>query len=144
MASLNVALINEFQILRKYKLSILACTVDQKYTDNAILGQDVLDGVWTKPNWKNPKIALYDDLLENLHQDFRNIPKTSVEFDTWSSAIFTKHGVKQKPKFKTQELEQLWDLTHGVKAEDVGLKHTQVARLWRKFVKEALENLPNT
>lgn len=44
MASLNVNLIHQFNILRKYKLSIVATTINEQYVDNAILGQDILDG----------------------------------------------------------------------------------------------------
>lgn len=144
MSSLNVALINEFQILRKYKLSIVACTVNEKYTDNAILGQDVLDGVWTKPNWKNPKIALYDDLLENIHSTYSNIPKTSIKFNTWSSAPFTKHGKSRMPAFKDKDLEILWKWANGAKQSELVSQPNVFHRIARKFLKDALEKADYT
>lgn len=139
MASLTVELINEFQILRKYKLSIIATTITEKHADSTILDPSIIDGYFDKPNWKDPKLAYYTDQLEDFFQDWHNLPKTNIKFDTYSSALFTKTSVKRKPKFKTKELDDLWNLTHGVTAEDLGLHSQQVARLWRKYVKESLE-----
>lgn len=144
MASLTVDLLNEFQILRKYKLSIVATTITEKQADGAILDPSIVDGYFVKPNWKNPKVAHYEDLLERTFESWFDLPKTNINFDTYSSAPFTKYGVKRKPKFKTKELENLWDLTHGVKAEELGLHAQQVARLWRKYVKEVMEREHHT
>lgn len=139
MATLTVDLLNEFQVLRKFKLSILADTISEELSDNAILDPSLIDGFFLKPNWKNPKVVRYEDYLEPIYERWHDIPKTSIEYDTWDSSPFTKHGEKQKPKFKTQEMQHLWDLTHGVKSKDLGLNPAQVYRLWRKFVKEILE-----
>lgn len=143
MASLTVDLLNEFQILRKFKLSIVATTITEQQTDSGILDPSIIDGYFTKPNWKNPKIALYYDQLEEFKEYWYNLPGTSLKFDTYSSAPFTKHGAKRHPKLKTQELQHLWDLTHGMSAKDLGLQNMQVARLWRKFVKDTLETQYN-
>ena len=139
MASLTVDLLNEFQILRKHKLSVVATTITEKQTDGAILDPSIIDGYFTKPNWKNPKIALYYDILEEFTEYWYSMPKTSIHFDTYSSAPFKKHGKKRKPRLKTEELNNLWDLTHGVTSKALNLQPQQVARLWRKYVKEKLE-----
>ena len=139
MASLNVELINELQVIRKHKLSLLATTIEDTNTDKAILSASVLDGVFVKPYFKNPKIAYFDDRLENNSQTLKGIPKTTVQYDTWDSAPFTKYGEKRKPKFKTQEMEQLWDLTHGKTGKALGMHPQQVHRLYQKYIKESLE-----
>ena len=144
MASLNLKLIDQLQILRKYKLSTLAITVNEKYVDNAALGSDVLDGVFEKPDYKNQKLALYIDYLEYYTQTLTGIPGTSIEFDTWDVAPFKEHAPTRKPKFKKKEMNILWDLTHGKTANELGLHSQQIARLWRKYVKESLEREPHT
>jgi hypothetical protein len=139
MSSLNVKLIDELQILRKHKLSTIAVTVDEKYIDQTALGSDVLDGVFIKPDYKNPKVALYVDNLEDFKKRIIGIPRTSLDFDTWDVAPFKEHGEKEKPAFKEEMKAGLWDLTHGKTAKEIGWDPQQVARNWRKFVKEMLE-----
>jgi len=144
MASLNIKLINEFQIMRKYKLSTVATTIDEQYVDKAVLGSQILDGYFLKNNWKNPKIAIYDDFLEIFRVRLYPINATSIKYDTWDSAVFEEHGASMKPVFKDKDLDNLWDLTHGKTGEDLGLHAQQIARLWRKYVKECLEREHHT
>ena len=144
MSSLNVKLLDDLQILRKYKLSIIFIAPHEKYVDSAALGSDVIDAVFIKPNFKNPKIALYDDWLEGTSLTFTDIPRTSINFDTWDVAPFTEHGPKKKPKFKDRDLEILWDWSHGATVKDLGLHPQQINRLVRKFIKEALEREHHT
>jgi len=139
MSSLNVKLIDELQILRKYKLSTVAITVNEKYVDNASLGSDVLDGYFLKPNYKNQKLALYFDLLENYTRTLRGIPRTSIKFDTWDVAPFKEFGKTRRPKFKDDQLNILWDWSNGATYKDVGLHRMQLNRLIRKFIKDRLE-----
>jgi len=140
MARLNVKIINELQILRKYKLSLIIVTVDQKYTDNAILGTDLLDGIFTKPLFQNPKLALYDDNLEELQGSLRDIPKTSIKFDTWDSAPFTEKPSKSKPHISDELESRIWDWAQGGKANAV-FGHTMKAnREIRKYIKRILED----
>ena len=139
MSSLNVKLLDNLQILRKYKLSIIFIAPHEKYIDSAALGSDIVDAVFIKPNYKNPKIALYDDWMEGTTLTLTNIPRTSIKFDTWDVAPFTEHGPKQKPKFKDRDLEILWDWSHGATVKDLGLHPQQINRLCRKFIREVLE-----
>ncbi|MDH7607701.1 MAG: hypothetical protein QHH12_08130 [Candidatus Bathyarchaeota archaeon] len=139
MASLNVKLIDEFQILRKYKLSTVAVTVDEKYIDQTALGSDVLDGIFIKTDYKNPKVALYLDNLEYFRKRITGIPRTSIDFDTWDVAPFKEHGPKAKPAFKDRDLEICWEWSHGKTIKDLGLHNQQLNRIVRKFVKEVME-----
>lgn len=140
MSSLNIKLLKEFQRIRKYKLSTIATTISEDFVDNAMLGEQILDGVMRCPNWNNPKIALYDDFLENFSRNFGGIRNTSIEFDTWDSAPFEEHGQSLKPQFKDRDVQALWNLTHGKTIKEEGLHPQQVARLWRNFVKRVLES----
>jgi len=139
MSKLNVEMLDQLQILRKYKLSLILIAPHDKYIDSATLGSDVLDAIILKPNFKNPKVALYQNIFENLEIWFTDIPATQINFDTWDVAPFRKDSPVRKPKFKEEELNQLWDLTHGKTHKEVGLHSQRVARLWRKYVKESLE-----
>jgi hypothetical protein len=140
MSSLNVKMINQLQILRKYKLSIIGITVNEKYADSAVLGSDVLDGYFEKPNFKNPKVGLFTDFLEDAEKSLTDIPPTSIEFDTWDVAPFTEFGKDRKPKFKEKELQILWEWSHGKGYKDLGLHPMQVNRLTRKFIRKTLES----
>lgn len=139
MSTLTVKLIMEFQILRKYKLSTISCTVNESLVDGSILGPDILDGYFNKPNFRNPKIALYVDMLEYFHKTILGIPRTNIKFDTWDSALFTEHGPLKAPAFKKKHLEQLWKWSHGATYKDLGIHNMQLHRILKKFVKETLE-----
>ena len=139
MSRLNIKLIDDLQVLRKFKLSTVAITVNEKYIDNAVLGTDILDGYFFKPNYKNPKLALYFDHLENYTQTLTGIPRTSIAFDTWDVAAFKEHGLVTKPKFKDEELNILWDWSHGMTVKNLGIHCQEINRLTRKFIKETLE-----
>jgi len=139
MSRLNIKLIDHFQILRKYKLSTLAITVNEKFVDNVALGSDILDGAFLKPNYKNQKIALYRDYLEYFTKSINGIPGTSIKFDTWDVAPFKEYGINTKPKFKDRELEVVWEWSHGKTAKDLGLHSMELHRILKKYCKEVSE-----
>jgi ABC-type sugar transport systems, ATPase components len=139
MSSLNVKLIHQFNTLRKYKLSIVATTINEKYVDSAILGEDTLDGFFFKPNYRNPKVALYQDNLEDLDLDLYDIPKTTVKFDTWDSAPFAEHSPNTKAHFNDKDLEILWRWSNGHTIKALGLHRMKINRLCRKYIRESLD-----
>jgi len=144
MSSLNVKLIHEFHILRKYKLSIVATTINETYTDNAILGEDILDGYFVKPNFRNPKVALYQDYLEDIDFDLYDLPRTTVKFNTWGSAPFREHSKNLTPQFKDKDLEILWKWSQGHTYKDLEVHRMKISRLARKFIRETLEKSCHT
>ena len=139
MSSLNVKLIHHFQKLRKYKLSVVATTIQDKYVDSAVLGEDTLDGYFVKPNYRNPKVALYQDNLEDLDLDIYDIPKTTVKFDTWDSAPFGEHSPNTRAHFKDKDLEILWRWSNGHTIKDLGLHRMKINRLCRKYIRDSLD-----
>jgi len=139
MSSLNVELINELQVIRKHKLSLLATTIEEINTDRAILSPAVLDGIFIKPFFKNPKIAYFNDRLGFLSTILKGIPKTAIQYDTWDSAPFQRYGEKRRPTFKTKEKEQAWQLCHGATGKDLDLHPQQVNRVWKKLLKYYME-----
>jgi len=143
MSKLSIKLIDELQILRKFKLSTIAITVDEKYVDNVALGSDILDGYFLKPDYKNQKFALYQDLLEYFDYEIHNIPGTQIRFDTWDVAPFTEFSQDRKPRFKDKDIELLWRWTQGEEAKSLGLHRGQLSRIRKKFVKETLERMRN-
>lgn len=106
---------------------------------HAILGQDTLDGFFFKPDYKNPKLALYQDYLEDLDQEIYDLPKTSVKFDTWDSAPFTEHSPNSRPQFKDKDLEMLWKWSNGHTIKDLGVHGMKLNRILRKYVRESLD-----
>jgi len=143
MSSLNVKLIDDFQVLRKFKQSTIAITVNEKYCDNVALGSDILDGYFIKPNYQNQKIAYYYDCLENYGKSINGIPGTSIDFDTWDVAPFKEHGPTIKPQFKDHDLEVVYEWSHGKTAKDLGLHSMQLHRILKKYCKELTEREPH-
>jgi len=139
MSSLNVKLIDDFQVLRKFKQSTIAITVNEKYCDNVALGHDILDGYFIKPYYNNQKLALYTDHLEYFTKTITKIPGTSCTFDTWDVAPFKEHAEITKPKFKDHDLEVAYEWSHGKTAKDLGLHSMQLHRILKKIVKEVTE-----
>jgi len=139
MSKLNIKLLDQLQILRKHKLSLILVFPHEKYIDSATLGSDVLDAVIIKPNFQNRHIAIIYDLLQDDQTTFTGIPGTSIDFDTWDVAPFKEHGVAIKPKFKDKDLTVLWEWSHGKTAKEIGLDRKQIHRISTKFIKEVLE-----
>ena len=143
MSRLNVDWLSEMQTIRKHKLSLLATAIDDEDTDKGILRHSVLDGVFTKPYVKaksrKRKIAYFEDKLEDCSKPLRNLPKTSIKFDTWSSAVFKRHGEKQKPPISDEVEAKLWDYARGASYKTLGWHPQQLSRNLRKFVKEVLD-----
>lgn len=140
MCVLNVELINDLQVLRKHKLSTVACTPNEKYVDNASLGSDILDAVFRKPDFRNRKKATFVDLLENRFKTLRAIPKTTIRFDSYDTAPFTLHGPHtQKPVFNDEDKEKLWRVVHGATGKEVGWHTQTLARKMRKLLRFYME-----
>lgn len=143
MSKLNIEILDNLQILRKYKLSILFITPAEKYVDNASLGSDILDAIFIKPNPKNRKVVLCLNLMDDEKTWFNDIPPTSIKFDTWDIAPFKKSGSLKTPKFKEKDLEILWKWSHGETYKDLGVHRMQIHRLTTKFIKEVMERDSN-
>jgi len=140
MSKLNIELLDNLQILRKYKLSIIMVAPHEKYVDSAALGSDVLDGVFIKPYFKNPKVGIYEDLIESFTVTINQIPATNVRFDTWDVAPFKATKPINKPKFNNKALDTLWEWSHGATYKSLNLHPQEINRLARKFIRETLEN----
>ncbi len=139
MSSLNVKLINELQTIRKYKLSLIATTIDESNTDKAILNPSVLDGVFVKPDFENPKKAYFIDYLKNFNPPpFFYIPRTVVKFDTWNSSPFKEHGKHRKPDFKEKDVNDVWEWCHGKTYKQLNLHPMELNRKVRKICKQLL------
>jgi len=141
MSSLNVKLIDELQVLRKYKLSIIAIAPASKFVDSSILGTDMLDGYFKKPYRfrdmrKNQKMAIYVDLLEGKNTKLFGIPKSNLIFDTYGTAPFTEHSKVKQPAFKNYQNQRLWNWAHG---EEYDCSRMTINRLSKKFVRLAME-----
>jgi hypothetical protein len=148
MSKLNVDLMDDLQILRKYKLSYIAIAPSEVYVDNTAFGSDVLDALFIKPDNPNPKIsqkiALYVNTLRHERKTISGLPNTMIKFDTWDTAKFVRHGEKKKPAFKDSDLSMLWDWSHGATANSLNVSYMKINRITRKFVKEMLERQHNT
>lgn len=139
MAKINVEIIDQLQILRKYKLSSIYVTPDERYLDSTALGSDVLDGILRKLSFKNKKLALYEDQLEGFVLRLWDIPRTSIKFDTWDSATFTLGQKISEFQFKDEELGYISNYTEGATIKEMGLHREQWKRIQIKHFREYLK-----
>jgi len=110
----NVGFIEELQTIRKYGLSFAGDAIDR--VDSRVLNPTHFDGCFTKYNVKNPTLAHYDNWQTGQRTFLKNIPRTTIGFDTWYSANFymepqTPDGLKI-PLNKEHEIVKKY-LKHG-------------------------------
>jgi len=82
----NVNFIEELQTIRKYGLSFGGDAINR--VDSRVLNEIHFDGCFTKYNPKNPTMAYYDNWSTGERIFLKNIPRTSIKFDTFYSANF--------------------------------------------------------
>lgn len=139
MSKINIQFLDQLQILRKYKLSLILIAPSDKYLDSVTLGSDVLDAQIVKPYYNNRKVALYEDLLENYKIWFSSIPATSINFDTWDIAPFGKSNPEVKFKFKEGEKQLIWEWVNGKTYRELGVHNMKINRLLKKYLKPIME-----
>jgi len=83
---LNTDLIGEFQTVRKIGLSMLTDAIDR--VDARVLSPAFFAGEFNKPFKANPKFAVWKDYATGQVMQFKNIPKTTIEYDTYETAYF--------------------------------------------------------
>lgn len=82
----NVDFIKELQMVRKYGLSVLSDSIAR--VDGRVLNENHFHGYFVKYNKGDPKVAKYVDWTRGEILDIRDIPNTSIPFDTYESARF--------------------------------------------------------
>jgi len=82
----NVELIEKLQTVRKYGLSMLTDAIDR--VDGRVLNKRFFAGLFEKPLKSNKKFAIYEDWTTGQTFQFRDIPKTRIEYDTYETANF--------------------------------------------------------
>ena len=82
----NVEFIERLQTVRKYGLSMLTDAIDR--VDARVLSKRFFAGLFEKPSKNNKKFAIYEDWGNGQTFQFRDIPKTQIEYDTYETANF--------------------------------------------------------
>ena len=85
-AWLNTDLIGKLQTIRKYGLSMLTDAIDR--VDKRILNPRFFAGLFEKPFKNNKKFATFEDWSTGQISQFKGIPKTTIEYDTYETANF--------------------------------------------------------
>jgi len=86
MSWLNVKFIKELQQVRKYGLSFLGDGIAR--IDSRILNEKHFHGYFEKVSKARPQFAVYHDWFNRRRIKLRDIPRTSIGFNTWYSASF--------------------------------------------------------
>lgn len=139
MSKLNIEVLDNIQILRKYKLSIAFIAPGNTFVDSAIFGTDVLDIIISKLNNENPKVGVWRNLVTEEEVFFTDIPRAASQFDTYDIAPFTKNNPNQKSRFTDENLSLLWEWANGATYKSLGVHNMEINRKLRRFVKTTLE-----
>lgn len=108
----NVEFIKKLQKVRKYGLCVLSDAIDR--VDKRVLNPTHFHGKFVKVSKKNPKIAIYYDWTSGRDYPVYDIPRTSIEFDTYDSSSFY-----MKPQNE----------------EDLGIPYPESIRLSKEYCK---------
>jgi hypothetical protein len=82
----NVKFIKKLQQVRKYGLSWLGDGIDR--IDSRVVNPSHFHGYFQKIAKKNPMLAIYHDWADGRKIRLKNIPRTTLGFNTWYSAMF--------------------------------------------------------
>jgi len=82
----NTEFIEKLQTVRKFGLSMLTDAIDR--VDARVLSKRFFAGLFEKPSKSNKKFAVYEDWTNGQTFQFRDIPKTRIEYDTYETANF--------------------------------------------------------
>jgi hypothetical protein len=82
----NTDLIKELQTVRKFGLSMLTDAIDR--VDARVLSPRFFAGEFEKPFKENKKFAIWRNYSTGQTMQFKNIPKTKIEYDTYETANF--------------------------------------------------------
>lgn len=82
----NVELIEKLQTVRKYGLSMLTDAIER--VDGRVLHPKFFAGLFEKPFKHNKRFATYEDWTTGRTFQFKDIPKTRIEYDTYETANF--------------------------------------------------------
>jgi len=83
---LNTDLIKELQTVRKYGLSMLTDAIDR--VDARVLSPRFFAGEFEKPFKENKKFAVWRNYATGQVMQFKDIPKTRIDYDTYETANF--------------------------------------------------------
>ena len=82
----NVDFIKELQKVRKYGLSVISDSIDR--VDERVLNSNHFHGYFVKYNKGDPTVAKYYDWTNGRTHNIKNIPRTTISFNTYESASF--------------------------------------------------------
>lgn len=82
----NTKLIEKLQTVRKYGLCMLTDAIDR--VDARVLSPRFFAGEFVKPFQNNKRFATYRDYATGRSFQFRDIPKTQIDYDTYETANF--------------------------------------------------------
>lgn len=139
MSKMNIEVLDQLQILRKYHLRIILIAPANTYIDSAIFGTDCLDIIIRKPNNKFQKLGVWENIDDETQIIFSDIPKAETHFDTFDIAPFTKSNPNQKNRFSDENLSLLYEWANGASYKTLGIHNMELNRKLRKFVKNILD-----
>lgn len=87
---LNPEIIRALQKIRKYKLSLIGCSIYD--VDRRVLNPKHFDGYFEKLSRDDKTIATFHDWLGDLSGDIYDIERTRIKFDSYDAAIFHMKG----------------------------------------------------
>lgn len=137
MARMNVDSIRLLGEVSKAHGRLIIVAQEVLGVDSEFLNPTWLRAIWYKTSLKNVRLNSH---LIGREMNFRNIPKTTIPFDPYRIAPFTKrplHGMIEI--FGDKETDLLWHWSNGTSSQKLGIHPMQLNRMVRRFVRTTLE-----
>lgn len=138
MARLNIAFLQELQIQRKRKLSVIGAAIGDS-VDRELLKPYYLNSWIDKGSRYTKDKMTYYDLDVEATRAFVNLQRCQTKFKEYSVAPFYLHRIMKSTDFQTERERQIYDWAQGSSIGSLGLDPTQFRRNLRAFVLEKMK-----
>ena len=141
MAKLNTEFLNQLQVIRKYKLSLIGCAIGDS-VDREVLKPYYLNSYIDKGSrYTKARMTYYDVDIEAV-RSFTNLKRCKSSFLQYSVAVFYTRRQLQREDFSDKKRERLFLWATGTHMKDLGLSRTEFHRELKVFIQEKLKESP--
>jgi len=137
MAKLNTEFLNQLQVIRKYKLSLIGCAIGDS-VDREVLKPYYLNSYIDKGSRYTKKNMTYFDIDLEATRQFTNLSKCKTKFHQYSVATFYTQRILKPSDFKDEKRQRLLSYAQGTPIKDLGVHYEIFNREVRAFIEQKL------
>jgi len=137
LSTINTEIVRLFPQISKAKGRMIFIGQNIIKMDKELLNDTWLRGVWIKK--QRTFVTFYSKMIPEYEKSFSGIPRTGIEFDQWTPAVFTEKARSDLTVFKEENLNLLWKWSHDkLSCEKLGIHPMKLNRIARDYVESTL------